>query len=87
MTPLNTMTMEEITLVPGVASLTSSQRWGDYTATNVDPSNEDRFWHINQILTSTSQRSVWITAFEITQPFFADGFESGDTSAWTFQSP
>jgi hypothetical protein len=33
---------------PGVGPQTSGSRWGDYTRTEVDPSNGIDFWHINQ---------------------------------------
>ena len=33
---------------PGVGPQTSGSRWGDYTRTEVDPSNGMDFWHINQ---------------------------------------
>jgi hypothetical protein len=33
---------------PGVGPQTSGHRWGDYTRTEVDPSNGMDFWHINQ---------------------------------------
>ena len=32
----------------GVGPQTSGPRWGDYTRTEVDPSNGMDFWHINQ---------------------------------------
>jgi hypothetical protein len=32
----------------GVGAQTSGSRWGDYTRTEVDPSNGMDFWHINQ---------------------------------------
>lgn len=75
--PLNTMTLEETTLVPGVAELTANQRWGDYSSMDVDPANESIFWYINQRLNATNQRSVWVGAFrfELGEEFFQDGFE------------
>src|SRR5437899_2665559 len=33
---------------PGVGPQTTGSRWGDYTRTEVDPSNGMDFWHINQ---------------------------------------
>ena len=84
--PLNQMTMEELTLVPGVASMTSSQRWGDYTSMDVDPVDDKTFWYVNQILSGTNQRSVWVGAFSL-DGVFSDGFESGDTSAWDTAVP
>ncbi len=76
--PLNEMTMEEQTLVPGVASMTTSQRWGDYTSMDVDPANESVFWYINQRLNSTNNRSVWVGSFRfaLEEEFFMTGFEN-----------
>lgn len=78
--PLNQMTMDEMTLVPGVASITSSQRWGDYTSMDVDPADENVFWYVNQRVNSGNQRSVWVGAFRFVPPngnylIFKDGFE------------
>ncbi len=84
--PLNEMTMEELTLVPGVASLSSSQRWGDYTSMDVDPADDRTFWYVNQRLNATNARSVWVGVFSL-GAIFADGFESGDTSAWSNTVP
>src|SRR2546430_17415184 len=33
---------------PGVSAQTTGPRWGDYTRTDVDPSDGMSFWHINQ---------------------------------------
>ncbi len=85
--PLNQMTMEELTLVPGVATMNGSQRWGDYSALAADPSDDNTFWYINQRLNGTNQRSVWFGAFSIVPPLFSDGFESSDTSAWDLTVP
>lgn len=84
--PLNTLPMEELVLVPGVASMAASQRWGDYTSMDVDPADDRTFWFIDQILTSTSQRSVWVAAFQLNL-IFADGFESNDFTAWSQLQP
>lgn len=75
--PLNEMTLEETTLVPGVATLESNQRWGDYTSMDVDPANESVFWYINQRMDATNQRSVWVGAFRfnLEEEFYQDGFE------------
>lgn len=84
--PLDQMTMEELTLVPGVAAMTSSQRWGDYTSMDVDPADDTTFWFINQRLNSTNARGVWVGAFRL-RTIFNDGFEDGDTSAWSATVP
>lgn len=84
--PLGEMTMAEITLVPGQASLTSSQRWGDYTSMDVDPADDSTFWFINQRVDTGGLRSVWVGAFQLDQ-LFSDGFESGGTEAWSSAVP
>ncbi len=75
--PLNEMTMEEVTLVEGEGVFTANQRWGDYTSLDVDPANESVFWHVNQRVTASGQRSVWVGAyrFALGEEFFQDGFE------------
>ena len=35
----------------GTASQTSSTRWGDYSMTTADPSNNTDFWHVNEYAT------------------------------------
>jgi hypothetical protein len=42
---------------PGVGPQTSGSRWGDYTRTEVDPSDGMSFWHINQY----AQNGDWHT--------------------------
>lgn len=77
--PLNQMTMQELTLVDGISYLTVNQRWGDYTSIYTDPSDDNVFWYINQILTSPNQRSVWVGAFRIPDEIiFSDSFEDLD---------
>jgi len=84
--PLNTMPQGEGFIHNGTGSQTSSQRWGDYTSMDVDPTDDKTFWYINQRLNATNQRSVWVAAFSLDR-IFADGFESGNTSAWTNTVP
>ena len=45
----------EVTLVAGTASQTSSNRWGDYSSMNVDPSDDVTFWYTNEYLTNSGQ--------------------------------
>ena len=45
----------EVTLVAGTASQTSSNRWGDYSSMNVDPSDDATFWYTNEYLTHSGQ--------------------------------
>jgi hypothetical protein len=46
--PPSNLAQGEGIMWPGVGPQTSGSRWGDYTRTEVDPSNGMDFWHINQ---------------------------------------
>ncbi len=46
--PPSNMGQGEAIMFAGVTAQTSGSRWGDYTRTEVDPSNGMDFWHINQ---------------------------------------
>lgn len=84
--PPGMMTMNEIVLVPAGGVLTANQRWGDYTSMDVDPADDTTFWYVNQRLEANNQRGVWVGVFRL-DGIFADGFESGDTSAWSTTVP
>ncbi|NJL28904.1 MAG: hypothetical protein HC897_13925 [Thermoanaerobaculia bacterium] len=84
--PAGQMTMDELTIRGGVGVQTTSQRWGDYSSMNVDPANGKTFWYTNEIIQANGLWLTWIGAFRI-DPLFIDGFESGDTTAWTASVP
>jgi Divergent InlB B-repeat domain len=46
--PLGNLAQGEGIMWPGVTAQTTGSRWGDYTRTEVDPSDGVSFWHINQ---------------------------------------
>jgi hypothetical protein len=50
--PPSNLAQGEAVMFPGVGSH-SGVRWGDYTRTDVDPSNGMDFWHINQYASGT----------------------------------
>ena len=52
--PLGQMTLGEGSIKDGTGSQTSSQRWGDYTAMVVDPTDDATFWYINEYVPTTS---------------------------------
>jgi hypothetical protein len=43
--PLGTMSLTETTVIAGTGSKTSSNRWGDYSETSIDPADGSIFWH------------------------------------------
>ena len=64
--PLNTMA-PETTLQVGGGSQTASNRWGDYTAMRIDPSDDTTFWYTNEFYSSNSGGSwkTFIGSFHI----------------------
>jgi len=46
--PPGNLAQGEAVMFEGVSAQTSGSRWGDYTRTEVDPSDGMSFWHINQ---------------------------------------
>jgi hypothetical protein len=52
--PPGQMTLGEGSIKDGTGSQTGSNRWGDYTAMQVDPSDDTTFWYINEYVPSTS---------------------------------
>ena len=87
---LGTMGQLEATMIAGAGSQTSSSnRWGDYSMMAVDPDGCS-FWYTNEYVMTTAPGS-WQTrigSFRFPScPVFADGFESGDTAAWSSSTP
>jgi hypothetical protein len=52
--PPGQMTLGEGSIKDGTGSQTSSPRWGDYTAIDVDPTDDTTFWYINEYIPTTS---------------------------------
>ncbi len=52
--PSGTMTQGEGSIIDGIGSQTSSDRWGDYSSMNIDPTDDCTFWYVNQYLPTTS---------------------------------
>lgn len=87
--PPGTMPRGELSLAVGTASSASS-RYGDYSSLAVDPEDRCTFWWTGEYNTAATW-STRIAAFAFTtcveRDIFVDGFESGDTSAWTNAVP
>ena len=41
----------------GAGSQTGSNRWGDYSSMNVDPTDDCSFWYVNEYYTAAGQAS------------------------------
>jgi len=48
--PLGTLTMAEGSLLEGTESQTNSVRWGDYSAMQVDPTDDCTFWYTTEYI-------------------------------------
>ncbi len=58
--PLGTMPQGEASIIVGTGSETGGgNRWGDYTSTTVDPTDDYTFWHVNEWVPTTSDRG-WV---------------------------
>lgn len=57
--PLNTLGQSETTLFAGTNSQKSGfNRWGDYSAMTIDPTDDCTFWYTNQYFSSSVTQSV-----------------------------
>ena len=52
--PPGQMTLGEGSIINGTGSQTGSQRWGDYSAIDIDPVDDQTFWYINGPVPTTS---------------------------------
>ncbi len=87
--PLGVMTLGEVEFATGGAA-NSSSRYGDYNQMGVDPVDDCTFWFLGMY--NPSGKAVRIAAAKFDAcvgggAIFTDGFESGDTSAWTTTVP
>jgi hypothetical protein len=67
--PPGQMTLGEGSIKDGTGSQTGGgNRWGDYTALDVDPTDDTSFWYVNEYIPTTSERGwrLRIGAFNLT---------------------
>jgi hypothetical protein len=64
--PLGKMTFTEQTAIAGVSSLTGvGGRWGDYSASTLDPSDGFTFWHVNEYAGAAGAENSRIFSFNL----------------------
>ena len=80
------MTLEELIIQDGIGVQTNTQRWGDYSSTNVDPTDGRTFWYTTEYVQAGGLWTTHVGSFNL-DVVFADGFESGDTSFWSATLP
>ncbi|MDH3523355.1 MAG: hypothetical protein OES32_07185 [Acidobacteriota bacterium] len=82
----------ELVVKAGETTFGGPDRWGDYTGMTSDPDGAT-FWYLGEYAKDIPDPRNWGTyigavAFPDCGPgIFADGFESGDTSAWSTTVP
>jgi hypothetical protein len=91
--PLGTMPGGEVEAIAGSGVQSGGERWGDYSTMSVDPVDNCTFWYTTEYIQTTGG-APWrtrIVSFKLDScqgdAIFADGFESGDTSAWSISVP
>ncbi len=85
--PLGTLPLAEITIIDGAGSQGGSARWGDYSSVGVDPSDDRTFWYVQEYIQANGTWSTRVGSFRVSDEIFLDGFESGDTTAWSGSQP
>lgn len=58
---LNQLTIPEGIIHTGTVSMTGASRWGDYTAMNIDPSDNQTFWTTQEFVGSYGGWCPWAT--------------------------
>lgn len=59
--PLNQLTIPEGIIQTGTVAMTDATRWGDYTAMNIDPSDNQTFWTTQEYMGTFGGWSPWAT--------------------------
>ncbi|MBM3403681.1 MAG: hypothetical protein FJY10_02185 [Bacteroidetes bacterium] len=60
------MNISETTISTGSYSQTGSERWGDYTSLNVDPTDDRTFWYTNMhVLSNNATKQTVIASFSV----------------------
>ncbi|MCF8307964.1 MAG: T9SS type A sorting domain-containing protein [Bacteroidales bacterium] len=63
---LGEMNTEEIEVVAGTSSQTGIERWGDYAAMSVDPSDDSTFWFTSEYITGPWKTRI--VSFDLEEP-------------------
>jgi Ca2+-binding RTX toxin-like protein len=64
--PPGTMPQGEFTIVNGGGSQSFSERWGDYSSMNVDPTDDCTFWYTTQYFPTSANWQTQIASFKFT---------------------
>jgi hypothetical protein len=77
---LGVMDISESIIQDGAGSQTGAERWGDYSAMSVDPSNDSVFWFTTEYISSGGSRLTKIASFNI--PLVPGKWSGATSSSW-----
>ncbi len=63
--PLGTMTIDETLIAAGGGNIPGSERYGDYSKIDLDPSNGEKFWFVTEYVNTTGNRANVAGVFQI----------------------
>ncbi|MBW1295851.1 proprotein convertase P-domain-containing protein [Aquimarina litoralis] len=63
--PLGTMTIDETLIAAGGGNIPGSERYGDYSKIDIDPSNGEKFWFVNEYVNAAGNRANVAGVFQI----------------------
>lgn len=73
----------EVNMQSGVTVQTTYNRWGDYSAMQVDPVDDSTFWFTTEYIGSGETRKTRIASFNLDQVFLTAIFSADNTSPST----
>ena len=82
----------EVDIKDGEVTFGEPGRWGDYTGMTIGPDGKT-FWYLGEYSKNVASSRNWgtwiagLTFDSCNSQIFTDGFESGDTSAWSITLP
>ncbi|WP_378179590.1 proprotein convertase P-domain-containing protein [Aquimarina sp. SS2-1] len=70
--PLGTMSIDETLIAAGSGNIPGSERYGDYSKIDIDPSNGEKFWFVNEYVNAAGNRANVAGVFQIAPSFTND---------------
>jgi hypothetical protein len=75
-----TMDLAESIIQTGANSQTGANRWGDYSAMQVDPNNDHTFWYTDEYIGSGGARKTKIASLNLSTAPFTANFTASNTT-------
>ncbi len=82
----STLDVAEEIIQTGTYSQTATYRWGDYSAMQVDPTDDETFWYTNQYAGASSARKTKIANFQIGTVILTSNFAVSNPNPQTYST-